>query len=145
MPKNKLPETSLEAYHALQPGQLREMYNKIVGALKILGAATYEELSDYLGCQDRNMISRRLKEMMPKDASNPKGLNLIFKTGNKRLTKRNRNAFVYQLTDDGVLLNTGDVIPINKTIVSRHLRSKPHSNIQINSSQLSLIEQLNKQ
>jgi predicted transcriptional regulator len=86
-----MPETSLEAYKALHPENLRTMYAKIVEALKVKGTATYEELSDYLNCQDRNQISRRLKEM--------EGLQLIFKPGNKRLTKRGRNAYVYCLTN----------------------------------------------
>ena len=88
--KNNLPETSLEAYKALHPETQRKMYDKIIEALKVLGTATYEELSDFLNCQDRNQISRRLKEM--------EGLQMIWKPGTKRLTKRNRNAFVYQLT-----------------------------------------------
>jgi predicted transcriptional regulator len=86
-----LPDTSLEAYKALRPEQLRTMYAKIVEALKVLGTATYEQLSDYINCQDRNQISRRLKEM--------EGLQIIFKPGNKRLTKRGRNAYVYALTN----------------------------------------------
>ena len=92
MTKNNFPETSREAYNSLHPETQRKMYDKIIAALKVLGVAHYEDLSDYLGCQDRNQISRRLKEM--------EGLQLIWKPGGKKLTKRGRNAFVYQLTSE---------------------------------------------
>ena len=98
MSKIKIPETSLEAYRALKQEKLSKDYNDIVAALKVLGTATYEEMALFYGWIDINKCSRRLKELEPPTPSNPKGLNLIFKTGNKRLTKRNRNAFVYQLT-----------------------------------------------
>lgn len=89
MSKNH-PETSMEAYRALQPEHLRKTYQRIINALQSLGTATYEELADYLNCREPNQISRRLKEM--------EGMELIWKPGGKRLTKRRRNAFVYQLT-----------------------------------------------
>ncbi len=88
---SKHPETSLEAYHALTPEKLAGDYAKIINALKVLGTATYEQISDFNGCREPNIISRRLKELESKE--------LIFKTGEKRLTKRNRNAFVYCLTN----------------------------------------------
>lgn len=88
----KQVETSKEAFLALRPEHLRKMYVRIVEALKVLGTAHYEDLSDYLQCQDRNQISRRLKEM--------EEMELIWKPGGKKLTKRNRNAFVYQLRGD---------------------------------------------
>lgn len=88
--KKSLPDTSIEAYKALQIDALQKMYQRIIRALEVLGMATYEELSDYLNCQDRNQVSRRLKEM--------EGLELIWKPGLKRQTKRHRNAYCYQLT-----------------------------------------------
>lgn len=86
----KHPQTSMEAYRALQPEHLRKMYQRIINALQSLGTATYEELADCLNCREPNQISRRLKEM--------EKMELIWKPGGKRLTKRRRNAFVYQLT-----------------------------------------------
>ncbi len=86
------PETSLESFHALTPEKLSADYAKIINGLKVLGTATYEQLSDFNGCREPNVISRRLSELERKQ--------LIFKTGEKRLTKRNRNAFVYCLTNN---------------------------------------------
>jgi hypothetical protein len=86
------PETSLEAYKALTPEKLSADYAKIINGLKVLGTATYEQLSDFNGCREPNIISRRMCELERKQ--------LIFKTGEKRLTKRRRNAFVYCLTNN---------------------------------------------
>ena len=85
----ELPDTSLEAYHSLTNEQLREMYIKIKWALKSLGKANYEEIATFLNLPDRNMVSRRLKEM--------EGLEMIYKPGTKSLTTRKRNAYQYSI------------------------------------------------
>lgn len=84
------PETSMEAYNALQPKAVREMYMRIVGALKHLGTGTYEEIATHLTLTDTNQVSRRLPEMVK--------MEMIVNTKVKRLTRRKRHAFVYQLT-----------------------------------------------
>lgn len=61
---------------------------KIVEALKVLGNATYEEIASRL-TMDRHAIGRRLKEM--------ELLNLVYKPGNKKLTKSGRAAYCYSL------------------------------------------------
>jgi len=88
--KRKQPETSREAYLALTNEKLSKDYSDIIEALKVIGTGTYEEIALFYGWQDINKCSRRLKELELKG--------LLFKTGTKRLTKRNRSAFVYQLT-----------------------------------------------
>lgn len=101
------PETSRAAYRELSAEGVRNMYARIVEALKVLGIANYEELSDYLQCREPNIISRRLAEM---ERFEPP---LIFKPGAKRKTKRNRDAFVYQLT--GNQPKTENELKVQKT------------------------------
>jgi DNA-binding HxlR family transcriptional regulator len=88
---SSFPITSLESYRALTPEKLSKDYAKILSALTVLGVAHYEAISDYLGCREPNIVSRRLSELERNQ--------LIYKTGEKRKTKRNRNAFVYCLTN----------------------------------------------
>jgi len=92
----RLPDTSLEAYRAVTPEQLREMYVKIQWALKSLGKANYEAIADFLNLPDRNMVSRRLKEM--------EGLEMIYKPGTKSLTTRKRNAYDYSIRNSDTIL-----------------------------------------
>ena len=84
-----LPETSLEAYHDLNLDGVREMYQKILSALKTLKKANYDTIATHLGLSDKNMVSRRTKEM--------EQLEMIYKPGTKSLTSRNRNAYDYSI------------------------------------------------
>jgi hypothetical protein len=86
-----VPETSKEAKALKTQESKNKDYAKIINALTVLGTGIYEQISDFCGCREPNVISRRLKELEEKQ--------LIYKTGEKRLTKRNRNAFVYCLTN----------------------------------------------
>ena len=90
--ERKLPSTSIDAYKALDPRSVQAMYAKIIGALKVLGTAHYEELADYIQCREPQDVARRLSEL--------ERMQMIWKPGGKRLTKRKRNAFLYQLTGD---------------------------------------------
>lgn len=92
------PDTSISAYHSVSKEMKLTHYKKIIEALKVLGIANYEKIALFLCMTDRNMVSRRLKEMMPPDEDNPLGLNFVFKPGSKSTTTSGRMAYDYQLT-----------------------------------------------
>lgn len=96
----KLPDTSHAAKAAFTDVMKKTHHKKIVEALQVLGKANYEKLGNYLGMKNINQIARRLKEMMPPDEDNPKGLNLIFKPGTKSQTTSGREAYDYCLTNN---------------------------------------------
>lgn len=93
MKKEPMPETSLEAFNALTDEKIDTDHKSIFKALKELGSANYDQISVKLNWLDKNSVSRRLKEM-EKD-------NLVYKTGDKSLTSRNRNAFVWKVVLNG--------------------------------------------
>lgn len=94
---SNLPETSIIAGKLKTDESKRGDYENICKALKYLKSAHYEQISNFLGWTDNGKVSRRLKEMLPPTELNPKGKNLIYCTGLKGATKRNREAYLYKL------------------------------------------------
>lgn len=86
---NNLPDTSIAAFHALTPEKLTRDYNQIRNALLVLKEGTYEEIAKFLQWADLNKASRRLKEM--------EAAQIVYKPGYKKLTSRNRQAYLYRL------------------------------------------------
>lgn len=91
MTKKKLPATSLDAYKSLQADQLREIYQKIIEALKVLGTASTEQISEYTTLPHPK-IHKRVSEM--------ERLEIIFRPGNRVATKSGRTAFVWCLCNN---------------------------------------------
>lgn len=77
--KRNNPDTSIVAYRSLTPEKLNGDYKKITDALKVLGTATYEQISEYIQCREPNVVSRRMKEL--------EEMQLIWKPGEKRLLR----------------------------------------------------------
>ncbi len=96
----KLPDTSHAAKAAFTDPMKKTHHDKILKALEVLGKGNYEQIGNYIGTKNINQIARRLKEMMPPDEDNPKGLNLIFKPGTKSATSSGREAYDYCLTNN---------------------------------------------
>ena len=67
-----------------------------MGALKVLKLATYEEIAHACQFPDKNMVSRRLKEL--------EGEQLVYKPGTKKLTRSGRQAYQYALTNSDITL-----------------------------------------
>jgi hypothetical protein len=86
---NKLPNTSIEAYHMMTDDLLSEHHKKIIEALTILKKATAEEIAEHIGWDDKNRSARRMSEL-ERDQ-------IVYKPGEKRKTKYGRNAYVYEL------------------------------------------------
>lgn len=91
--KHTYPITSHIAKAMKSEESKQHDYNKIIEALKVIGQGNYEQIADTLTWRDINKCSRRLKEMIGKE--------MIYNTGLKNLTKRNRPAFMYSIKSNG--------------------------------------------
>ncbi len=89
--KSKFPETSLEAYRAQTAVKLNKDHQRIIAALKVLGTGTAEQIAEQMNGFEAATAGRRMSELERKG--------VVFKTGEKRKTKRGHNAFVYCLTN----------------------------------------------
>ena len=89
--KRKNPQTSLDAYNSLQPEQVREVYTKIIEALKVLGTASTEQIADYTTLPHAK-IHKRVSEM--------ERLEMIYRPGNRVPTKAGRSAHVWCLRNN---------------------------------------------
>jgi predicted transcriptional regulator len=89
MAKRNLPQTSKDAYANLKPEQLREVYKKIIEALKILGTASTEQIASYL-TMEHAKIHKRVSEM--------ERMQMIYRPGNRVTTKSGCTAFVWCLS-----------------------------------------------
>lgn len=96
MPKRKNPETSIDAYKSLQPDQLKEIYQKIIEALKVLGTASTEQIADYTTLPHPK-IHKRVSEM--------EKLEIIYRPGNRVATKSGRTAYVWCLCNQPITDN----------------------------------------
>lgn len=94
---SNLPDTSIAAGRLKTEDSKQRDYDKICHALRILGASHYEKIKDFLGWEDGGKVSRRMKEMLEPTELNPKGKGLIYCTGLKGVTKRDRAAYLYDL------------------------------------------------
>lgn len=90
--KSKKPDTSLSAYKMLTHEMINSHHGKIIGALKKMGAASYEEIANYTG-MDKHQIGRRLSEL--------ERMEVVYKPGSKKPTKSGRMAYCYCLIGTG--------------------------------------------
>lgn len=86
----KQPSTSREANNLKSAESKNRDYKRIEMAYAVIGQGHYEDVAKYLGLIDLNIVSRRMKEM--------RELGTLVNTGIKKLTSRNRNAFVHTLS-----------------------------------------------
>lgn len=91
MRKVQLPETSIIAFEELTAEKMNRDYILIILALRKLKKANYEQIASFWKLSDKNIISRRLKEMVE--------MGLIFKPGTKSLSKSGKSCFDYMLCD----------------------------------------------
>lgn len=88
--KRKQPSTSKEANDLKSVESKNKDYKRIEMAYSVIGQGHYEDVAKFLGLKDLNIVSRRMKEM--------RDLGILVNTGIKKLTSRNRNAFVHCLS-----------------------------------------------
>ena len=92
------PQTSLDAWRSMDGKILADHYCKILTALDLLGTGIYEEIATQVGFTDKNQVSRRLAEL--------ERMELVYKTGEKGLTKSNRQAFKYKIRTKETIVPT---------------------------------------
>lgn len=85
MPTKKKPpiDTSLAAYHSLDPSKVETIKSRIMEALKVLGRGSSEQLADYLGMEYDSCWKR---------CSDLKNDGKIFASDHKVLTRKKRFA-----------------------------------------------------
>lgn len=87
--KRKNPETSLIAHQNKSLESKQRDYNDIVRAYQKLGSGIYTDVATFLGWVDAAKVARRMSEMRERG--------LLENTGIKKMTPRNRPAFIHQL------------------------------------------------
>jgi hypothetical protein len=92
MGTRKNPETSLEAYHGLDPVRLSQTHQDIVRAVKALGEANFEAVAAFLMVKPEK-IWKRMGEVAK--------LGAIYKPGNTVLTKNGYKSYTYRATEPG--------------------------------------------
>lgn len=109
MAKRKLPDTSLEAFRALQSEEMIKTYNDILATLSVLGESTFEEIAKFLKCKP-DKIWRRMSELHEK-------YKLIHRPGTKRVLKSGRKGYTWKLNPEvEPLIATVDRILPGKTV-----------------------------
>ena len=103
------PATSIDAFKSLKPDQVREVYKKILDALKVLGQASSEQIAEYL-TMEHAKIHKRVSEMQ--------GLSMIYRPGLRVPTKSGRTAFVWAI--QGTLEKTDKEVVYKKEEKSAH-------------------------
>lgn len=91
MGKRKLPETSMEANEAKTSKSKNRDYDRIIAAYKAIGSGIAEEAANHLQVRDVGVVARRMSELCK--------MGIMINTGNKKLTSRGRNAFIYTLSN----------------------------------------------
>jgi hypothetical protein len=112
---SKFPETSLEAKSLKTDESKNRDYKRIIEAYKIIGSGHYEDVAKFLGLKDFNIVSRRMKEM--------RKLKLLINTGVKKLTSRQRNAYVHTLSNE-----TQPKVEKKPIETIHSISQEPHSN-----------------
>lgn len=92
MARKRLPQTSIDAYHSLDPELLTDRYKKILMSLSVLGEATSEEIAAHAKL-DNSKVWKRMSEL-EKDEYGA----MVYKPGNKRQLKSGRFGYTYMLT-----------------------------------------------
>lgn len=94
MAKKTIQQTSKDAFHSLNPEDLRDMYRDIMKALAILGTATFEDIAAHLKV-DKSRVWKRLSEM--------ERLELIYRPGTKKILKSGRQGYEWALTSANLI------------------------------------------
>ena len=92
MGTTKMPETSREAYHSLNPANILEVHHRIMDALRILGNGTFEDIARQAKLEPQR-VWRRLSELLKVD--------IVYRPGTKKPLRSGRNGFIWALTKPG--------------------------------------------
>lgn len=89
MSKNKVVETSREAFYSLDPEKINEIHKRIIEGLRLIKKGTYEDLAISLKLEPQR-VWRRLSELHKMGA--------IERTGERKKMASGRSGFEWQLT-----------------------------------------------
>lgn len=89
MKKVNFPETSRIAHQNKSEESRQKDYDAIVRAYESIGSGIYTDVAAFLNWNDPVKVARRMSEMREKG--------LLENTGLKKMTPRNRPAFIHQL------------------------------------------------
>jgi len=89
MKRKEMPETSLIAHLNKSDESKQRDYNAIIMAFQNIGSGIYTDVASFLKWDDANKVARRMKEL--------RELGKLENTGLKKMTPRNRPAFIHQL------------------------------------------------
>jgi len=81
-------ETSKAAFRSLKVEELNETYRQILDALREINEGTFEDLAAYMRV-DKSRVWKRLSEL--------DRMELIYRSGNKRMLKSGRMGFTWML------------------------------------------------
>jgi len=87
----KVIDTSKAAYESLRAEEIRTLYAGIIAALKVIGKGNFEDISSQMGVKPER-VWKRLSEL--------KDLELIYRTGEKKMLSSRRFGYVWALTGD---------------------------------------------
>lgn len=91
--KNKVPDTSVEAYKSLNPAKLAKTYRGIILALTKISSGHFEDIA-YQMKVEPDVVWKRLSEL------NKAGI--IRRSGYKKILKSGRMGYMWELTTKGM-------------------------------------------
>jgi predicted transcriptional regulator len=86
MKKSEVRSTSLEAFKSLDPTKIREIHQKILTAIDVIGSGSYQDIAQQM-CIEESKVWKRLNEM--------EKLELIYRPGTKKVLKSGRQGYIW--------------------------------------------------
>lgn len=86
MKKKQIPDTSKEAFHSIDPTKIREIHQKILTAIDVIGSGSYQDIAQQM-CIEESKVWKRLNEM--------EKLELIYRPGTKKVLKSGRQGYIW--------------------------------------------------
>lgn len=90
MKKKCPPQTSIDAFHSLDPEKISQIQKDIVMALRVKGPMTYEQIASHLK-KDPSRIWKRMSE--------GHRMGIVERTGERRKMASGRDGFIWKATD----------------------------------------------
>jgi len=84
--KSKPVETSLDAFHSLDPDKIKSLHKKIVSALEVIKEGTYEDIASHLK-EEPVRVWKRMSECHR--------MGLIHRTGDRKKMASGRQGFIW--------------------------------------------------